>query len=60
MLLILVYRVLSHHTTCAEDKQQFLLDGLSQIQLAVSQQEHVVLNVQTLFPSQSKVGKYMR
>lgn len=54
-LLILVYRLLANNTADVEDKKHFLLDGLSQIQLAVSQQEDVVLNVQTLLPSQSEV-----
>lgn len=56
MLLLLVYRGLADNTTDVEDKQHFLLEGLSQLQLAVSQQEHVVLNAQALLPSESAVG----
>lgn len=54
--LLLVYRGLAGNTPDAEGKQHFLLEGLSQIQLAVSQQEHVVLDVQALLPSKSVVG----
>lgn len=56
LLLLLVCRGLADNTTDVEDKQHFLLEGLSQLQLAVSQQEHVVLNAQTLLPSESAVG----
>lgn len=52
----LLYRVLAHHTTYTEDKRRFLLDGISQIQLAVTEQEHVVLNAQRLLPSQEEVN----
>lgn len=57
MLLTLVDRLLANNTTDVEDKKHFLLDGLSQIQLGVLQQEQVVLNVRTLFPSMSEVGR---
>lgn len=56
MLLMLVCRGLADDTTDVEDKQHFLLEGFSQIQMAVSQQEVVVLHVQTLLPPQSEVG----
>ncbi|XP_070772644.1 cilia- and flagella-associated protein 46 [Enoplosus armatus] len=44
-------RILANRTTHTEEKQRFLLDGVSQMQLAVTEQEHVVLNAQTLLPS---------
>ncbi|KAM3606725.1 uncharacterized protein V6R79_022079 [Siganus canaliculatus] len=47
-------RILSRHTASKEDKQHFLLKYFSQMQLAVTEQEHVVLNVQKLFPSQEE------
>ncbi|XP_070834007.1 cilia- and flagella-associated protein 46 [Chaetodon trifascialis] len=47
-------RILANHATYTEDKQRFLLIGLSQMQLAVTEQEHVVLNVQRLLPSQEE------
>ncbi|XP_027134224.1 cilia- and flagella-associated protein 46 isoform X3 [Larimichthys crocea] len=47
-------RILAHHSTYTEDKQRFLLDGLSQMQLAVTEQEHVVQNIQKLLPSQEE------
>ncbi|XP_041803927.1 cilia- and flagella-associated protein 46 [Chelmon rostratus] len=47
-------RILANHTTYTEDKQRFLLNGLSQMQLAVTEQEHVVLNAQRLLPSQEE------
>ncbi|XP_074502975.1 cilia- and flagella-associated protein 46 isoform X2 [Sebastes fasciatus] len=47
-------RILANHATCREDRQRFLLDGLSQIQLAVSEQERVALNAQRLLPSQEE------
>lgn len=56
-LTILLYRILANHATCREDRQRFLLDGLSQIQLAVSEQERVALNAQRLLPSQEEVNK---
>lgn len=56
MLLMLVCRGLADDTTDVEDKQHFLLEGFSQIQMAVSQQEVVVVHVQTLLPPQSEVG----
>ncbi|XP_056903879.1 cilia- and flagella-associated protein 46 isoform X4 [Takifugu flavidus] len=48
-----ILRGLADNTTDVEGKQHFLLEGLSQLQLAVSQQEHVVLNAQALLPSES-------
>lgn len=56
-LTIFLYRILAHHSTYTEDKQRFLLDGLSQMQLAVTEQEHVVQNIQKLLPSQEEVKK---
>lgn len=53
---MLVCRGLADDTTDVEDKQHFLLEAFSQIQMAVSQQEVVVLHVQTLLPPQSEVG----
>ncbi|XP_044070722.1 cilia- and flagella-associated protein 46 isoform X2 [Siniperca chuatsi] len=47
-------RILANHTTHTEDKRRFLLDGVSQMQLAVTEQEHVVLNAQRLLPSQEE------
>ncbi|XP_069001354.1 cilia- and flagella-associated protein 46 [Embiotoca jacksoni] len=47
-------RVLATHVTDREQKQRFLLDGLSQMQLAVTAQEHVVLNAQSLLPPQEE------
>ncbi|XP_031140179.1 cilia- and flagella-associated protein 46 isoform X1 [Sander lucioperca] len=47
-------RILANHTTYTEDKQRFLLDGLSQMQLAVTEQEHVALNAQKLLTSQEE------
>ncbi|XP_040906348.1 cilia- and flagella-associated protein 46 [Toxotes jaculatrix] len=43
-------RLLAKHTTDKEEKQRFLLNGLSQMQLAVTVQEHMVLNAQRLLP----------
>ncbi|XP_035461481.2 cilia- and flagella-associated protein 46 isoform X4 [Scophthalmus maximus] len=45
-------RILANHTNHKEDKQRLLLDGLSQLQLAVTVQERVVLNAQSLLPPQ--------
>ncbi|XP_073337460.1 cilia- and flagella-associated protein 46 isoform X1 [Pagrus major] len=47
-------RILANHTTSTEDKQRFLLDSLSQMQQAVTEQEHAVLNAQRLLPSQEE------
>ncbi|XP_030603277.1 cilia- and flagella-associated protein 46 isoform X2 [Archocentrus centrarchus] len=47
-------RILASHTTERELKQRFLLNGLSQLQLAVTVQEHVVLNAQSLLPPQEE------
>nr|XP_046258124.1 cilia- and flagella-associated protein 46 isoform X1 [Scatophagus argus] len=47
-------RFLANHTTSTKDKWRLLLDGLSQMQLAVTEQEHVVLNAQRLLPSQEE------
>ncbi|XP_030298554.1 cilia- and flagella-associated protein 46 isoform X3 [Sparus aurata] len=47
-------RILANHTTSTEDKQRFLLDSLSQMQQAVTEQEHVVLNAQRMLPSQEE------
>lgn len=55
ILPILLYRVMANHATNIEDKEHFLLDGLSQIHLAVSQQEQVVLNAQALISPQQEV-----
>ncbi|XP_072246405.1 cilia- and flagella-associated protein 46 [Leuresthes tenuis] len=45
-------RLLAAHSTDREKKQQFLLESLSQMQLAVTLQEHVVLNARSLLPPQ--------
>lgn len=55
--MILLHRILANHTTSTEDKQRFLLDSLSQMQQAVTEQEHVVLNAQRMLPSQEEVDK---
>ncbi|XP_069395061.1 cilia- and flagella-associated protein 46 isoform X1 [Paralichthys olivaceus] len=47
-------RILADHTTDKEEKQRLLLDGLSQMELAVTVQEHVVLNAQSLLPPQEE------
>ncbi|XP_034754581.1 cilia- and flagella-associated protein 46 isoform X3 [Etheostoma cragini] len=47
-------RILANHSTYTEDKQRFLLDGLSQMQLGVTEQEHVALNAQRLLTSQEE------
>ncbi|XP_042358180.1 cilia- and flagella-associated protein 46 [Plectropomus leopardus] len=47
-------RVLAKHATHTADKQRFLLDGLSHLQLAVTEQEHAALNAQRLLPSQEE------
>ncbi|XP_026165910.1 cilia- and flagella-associated protein 46 isoform X3 [Mastacembelus armatus] len=47
-------RILAKHTADTDKKQRFLLNGLSQMQLAVTSQEHVVLNAQTLLPPQEE------
>lgn len=49
--------MLANRSTHAEDKQHYLLNGLSQMQLAVTEQEHVALKAQTLLPPQEEVGK---
>ncbi|XP_008297596.1 tetratricopeptide repeat protein 40 [Stegastes partitus] len=48
-------RILANHTSEIEEKQRFQLDGLLQMQLAVTMQEHVVLNVQSLLPQQEEI-----
>lgn len=53
---ILLYRILANHTSCVEDKQRFLLDSLKQMQRAVTEQEHVVLNSLSLLPSHKEVN----
>lgn len=53
---ILLYRILANHTSCVEDKQRFLLDSLKQMQRAVTEQEHVVLNSLSLLPSHEEVN----
>ncbi|XP_041867180.1 cilia- and flagella-associated protein 46 isoform X2 [Melanotaenia boesemani] len=45
-------RLLAAHVTDREKKQRFLLDSLAQMQLAVTLQQHVVLNAQSLFRPQ--------
>ncbi|KAG7512173.1 cilia-and flagella-associated 46 isoform X1 [Solea senegalensis] len=47
-------RILANHASNKEEKQRFLLDGLSQMQLAVTVQEHVVLNAQSLLTQQDE------
>ncbi|XP_056291813.1 cilia- and flagella-associated protein 46-like isoform X3 [Pseudoliparis swirei] len=47
-------RTLAGRSAHAEDKRRFLLDGVSQLQLAVTEQEHVALTAQTLLPSQQE------
>ncbi|XP_059214821.1 cilia- and flagella-associated protein 46 [Centropristis striata] len=47
-------RTLASRSTNPAEKQRFLLDGLSQMQLAVTEQEHVVLNAQRLLRSQEE------
>ncbi|XP_056252103.1 cilia- and flagella-associated protein 46 [Seriola aureovittata] len=47
-------RILANHATDKEEKQRFLLDGLSQMQLAVTAQEHLVLNAQSPLPPQKE------
>ncbi|XP_051816052.1 cilia- and flagella-associated protein 46 isoform X2 [Acanthochromis polyacanthus] len=47
-------RMLANHFTEMEEKQRFQLDGLFHMQLAVTMQEHVVLNVQSLLPSKEE------
>ncbi|XP_035810814.2 cilia- and flagella-associated protein 46 isoform X2 [Amphiprion ocellaris] len=43
-------RILANDCTEIEEKQRFQLDGLFHMQLAITMQEHVVLNVQSLLP----------
>ncbi|XP_058493509.1 cilia- and flagella-associated protein 46-like [Solea solea] len=45
-------RLLANRAITKEEKQRFLLAGLSQLQQAVVLQEHVVLNAQSLLPQQ--------
>ncbi|XP_026046614.1 cilia- and flagella-associated protein 46 isoform X3 [Astatotilapia calliptera] len=47
-------RILANHTTERESKQSFLMNGLSQLQLAVTVQEHVVQNAESLLPPQEE------
>lgn len=56
-LTLSLYRILSNHTTDSDNKQRFLLNGLSQMQLAVTLQEHVVLNAENLLNPQEEVNK---
>ncbi|GAA6225204.1 cilia- and flagella-associated protein 46 [Lates japonicus] len=49
-------RLLVNHTTNEEERQRLLLDGFSQMQQAVTVQEHVVLNAQSLLPPQEESG----
>lgn len=48
-------RILAKHSADKEEKQRFLLDGLSQMQQAVTVQEHMVLNAQSLLPPKEEV-----
>lgn len=50
------YRILANHTTERESKQSFLLNGLSQLQLAVTVQEHAVQNAESLLHPQEEVN----
>ncbi|XP_028324506.1 cilia- and flagella-associated protein 46 isoform X2 [Gouania willdenowi] len=45
---------LANHISVPEEKQRVLLDGLYQMELAVSTQQHSVLNVVSLSPSQEE------
>ncbi|XP_044228761.1 cilia- and flagella-associated protein 46 isoform X1 [Thunnus albacares] len=47
-------RVLANCTTDTQEKWRFLLNGLSHIQFAITEQEHVVLNAQSLLPAQEE------
>ncbi|XP_071380722.1 cilia- and flagella-associated protein 46 [Centroberyx affinis] len=47
-------RILASHSTDIEGKRHYLLDAYSQMQLAVTVQEHVVLNAQSLLPPQEE------
>ncbi|XP_063348312.1 cilia- and flagella-associated protein 46 [Pelmatolapia mariae] len=47
-------RILANHTTERESKQSFLMNGLSQLQLAVTVQEHAVQNAESLLPPQEE------
>ncbi|XP_039478106.1 cilia- and flagella-associated protein 46 isoform X2 [Oreochromis aureus] len=47
-------RILANHTTERESKQSFLLNGLSQLQLAVTVQEHAVQNAESLLHPQEE------
>ncbi|CAJ1066948.1 LOW QUALITY PROTEIN: cilia- and flagella-associated protein 46 [Xyrichtys novacula] len=49
--------ILTCHTFSLEDRQRFLLDSVSELQLAVADQEHVVLNAQRLFPLQEESSR---
>nr|XP_029134601.1 cilia- and flagella-associated protein 46 [Labrus bergylta] len=46
-----VLRVLANHASSSEDRRRFLLDSFSRMQLAVTEQEDVVLNAHRLLPS---------
>ncbi|XP_029962388.1 cilia- and flagella-associated protein 46 [Salarias fasciatus] len=47
-------RILASHSTDREEKQRFFMDGLLQLQLAVTAQEGVALNAQSLLPPQEE------
>ncbi|KAM6997214.1 cilia- and flagella-associated protein 46 [Tautogolabrus adspersus] len=49
-----VLRVLANHASSTEDRRRFLLDSFSRMQLAVTEQENVVLNARRLLPSQEE------
>ncbi|KAM9847487.1 cilia- and flagella-associated protein 46 [Aulostomus maculatus] len=50
-------RVAANNTGDAWEKRRFLLDSLSHMQLAIVDQEHVVMNAQSLLPPQVESSK---
>ncbi|XP_074531827.1 cilia- and flagella-associated protein 46 isoform X2 [Halichoeres trimaculatus] len=46
--------ILGLHSSSTEDRQRFLLDSFFELQRAVTEQEHVLLNAQRLVPTQEE------
>ncbi|KAG7229993.1 hypothetical protein INR49_009713 [Caranx melampygus] len=51
-------RILAKHSADIEEKQRFLLNGLSQMHQAVTVQEYMVLNAQSLLPPKEESHEY--
>lgn len=54
---LFLHRIVANHTADTVEKQRHLLDAFSQMKEALTLQEHVVQNVQSLLPQQEEVNK---